>query len=745
MNKLQKSIVVFILLTLSVNNFGIAPAHAAAGDTTRVSVASDGTQANGLSWSSSISADGRYVAFYSTANNLVSGDTNSQTDIFVRDRTTGSTARVSVASDGTQANGGSYNPSISADGRFVAFESDASNLVNGDTNDLQDIFVHDRITGSTTRISVASDSTQANSPSYRPYISDEGRYVVFSSSASNLVSGDTNNFEDIFVHDRAAGTTTRVSVRSDGTQANGDSNRKPTISADGRYVVFSSFADNLVNGDTNNLTDIFVHDRTTGATTRVSIASDGTQANGGSYAPYISADGRYVTFISFASNLVNGDTNIFNDIFVHDRTTDITTRVSVASDGSQANGGSDGGPSITTDGRYVVFISTADNLVSGDTNNLRDVFVHDRTKGATVRVSVASNGTQANGDSYDPSISSDGRYVAFRSHASNLVSGDTNSGPDIFVHEFDITAPTVTSTSLKQNYTSTGPSSFTVTFSEDVEDPAGNTSPDDVTNPMNYLLISKGIDGRANTLSCSGGVVADDTQVAVTNVSYNSVTFTSTVTLASAIPVGSYRLFVCGTTSIVDVTGNPLNGGSDYIFDFTVQMAPTLLPATGFPMGRVSQLPMQPADKSYANTDLELEIPSLNQKITIVGVPQTDASWDVTWLGNNAGWLNGSAFPTWVGNTVLTGHVWTAYNRPGPFANLKTLKYGDQILIHAFGQTYTYEVRESKTYWAKTAVTKVFQHEELDWVTLVTCETYNPLNGDYFFRRAVRAVLVNVK
>lgn len=173
--------------------------------------------------------------------------------------------------------------------------------------------------------------------------------------------------------------------------------------------------------------------------------------------------------------------------------------------------------------------------------------------------------------------------------------------------------------------------------------------------------------------------------------------------------------------------------------------APTLLPNTGFRHGQVTVLPEQPASKAYASTDLVLEIPSLNQKMVIVGVPQTETSWDVSWLGNSAGWLAGSAFPTWDGNTVLTGHVWDALNQPGPFANLKNLKYGDQILIHAFGQTYTYEVRESKAVWATTAVSKVFQHEELDWVTLVTCETYNPLNSDYFFRRVVRAVLVSVK
>ena len=309
----------------------------------------------------------------------------------------------------------------------------------------------------------------------------------------------------------------------------------------------------------------------------------------------------------------------------------------------------------------------------------------------------------------------------------------------------DTTAPTVSSIDLIASYTGTGPGNFTVTFSEDVSVTGGTTGADSATNPDNYLLINKGTNGIADTASCAGGVATDDTKVTINSVSYDNTTFTSTVTLASTLPAGSYRLFVCGTTSIEDAGSNPLNGGSDYTFDFAVNAAPTALPATGFPMGRVTSLPQQPASKAYTSTDLVLEIPSLNQKMTIVGVPQTETSWDVTWLGNSAGWLNGSAFPTWQGNTVLTGHVWDSFNQPGPFAELKNLKYGDQVLIHAYGQTYTYEVRESKTYWAKTAVSKVFQHEELDWVTLMTCETYNPFNGDYFFRRAVRAVLVSVK
>jgi Tol biopolymer transport system component len=288
------------------------------GTTTRVSVASDGTQANGDSDDLSISADGRYVAFRSWADNLVSGDTNSADDIFVHDRQTGQTSRVSVASDGTQANGDSDDLSISADGRYVAFRSWADNLVSGDTNGEFDVFVHDRQTGQTSRVSVASDGTQGNSHSWAPSVSADGRYVAFNSWANNLVSGDSNGRVDIFVHDRQTGQTNRVSVASDGTQANGDS-VWPSISADGRYVAFHAWANNLVSGDTNGWYDIFVHDRQTGQTSRVSVASDGTQGNDDSWSPSISADGHYVAFRSRANNLVSGDTNGRYDVFVHDR------------------------------------------------------------------------------------------------------------------------------------------------------------------------------------------------------------------------------------------------------------------------------------------------------------------------------------------------------------------------------------------------------------------------------------------
>jgi Tol biopolymer transport system component len=404
------------------------------GWTELASVASDGTHGDDSSSSPSISADGRHVAFASNATNLVAGDTNETSDVFVHDRQTGETTRVSVASDGTQGGFQSSSPSISAGGRYVAFSSYATNLVEGDTNGEADVFVRDRQTGETTRVSVASGGTQSESGSFRPFISADGRYVAFSSYATDLVEGDTNNKVDVFVHDRQTGDTTRVSVASDGTQGDDWSGGGGSISADGRYVAFESGATNLVEGDTNVTEDIFVRDRQTGDTTRVSVASDDTQGDGESYSPSISADGRYVAFDSEATNLVAGDTNGTVDVFVRDRQTGDTTRASVASGGTQGDGGSYF-PSISALGDYVAFASEATNLVEGDSNGWPDVFVHDRQAGETIRVSVASGGTQGDSGSEHSSISGDGRYVAFESNATTLVEGDTNEAPDVFLHD----------------------------------------------------------------------------------------------------------------------------------------------------------------------------------------------------------------------------------------------------------------------------------------------------------------------
>ena len=427
--RLRRITLVLVTATIVVSSCKFACAQR----TELGSVDSAGVQGNNDSgyYGISISADGRFVAFESFASNLVSGDTNGAADVFVHDRLTGTTERVSIDSAGMQANG--IYPSISGDGQFVAFESAASNLVSGDTNGAYDVFVHDRKSGTTERVSVDSAGTQGNSDCIRASISADGRFVAFDSYASNLVSGDTNQWSDVFVHDRQTGTTERVSVDSAGTQGDGGSGTA-SITADGRFVAFESSSTNLVPGDTNGGgSDVFVHDRQTGITERVSVDTAGTQANSWSASASISADGRFVAFQSFASNLVPGDTNGTYDIFVHDRQTGTTERVSVDSAGTQASGASVRA-SISGDGRFVSFVSSASDLVSGDTNGTYDVFVHDRESGATRRVSIDSMKTEGNDESGGASISIDGRSVAFASFASNLVSGDTNGTYDVFVH-----------------------------------------------------------------------------------------------------------------------------------------------------------------------------------------------------------------------------------------------------------------------------------------------------------------------
>ncbi len=490
--------------------------------TVRASVANDGAEANGASSNPVISADGRYVAFLSDANNLVLGDANDCTDVFVRDLRAQTTVRVSVSSTGVQANDRCYAPlAISPDGRNVAFCSDAATLVPGDTNKKTDLFVHDLKTHATARIgpvrdaqpsgrasdpafspdgrylafaaetmqgtqtrgpdiyvldsrsgtvecvSVAPGGRAANGGSMQPSLSTDGRLVAFRSFATNLVPGDTNGKADIFVADRVTHQIARINVAANGAQADGDS-AVPVLNATGRYVAFCTAATNLLREDTNDAWDIYCYDRgsdaapmpithttTTApdpppteppppptvidmkaAVTLVSCKDDGTVGGDVSALPAVTPDGRYVAFVSNATNLVPGDTNGCSDVFVRDLTTHHTERVSVNSDGEQGNASSGtGGIAISADGRYVAFTSAASNLVLNDSNGCADIFVRDRLHGVTTRASVSSGGFQASGESRSPSISADGRYVAFTSFAPNLVPEDTNGHADIFVRD----------------------------------------------------------------------------------------------------------------------------------------------------------------------------------------------------------------------------------------------------------------------------------------------------------------------
>jgi Tol biopolymer transport system component len=409
------------------------PAALAAGPVERASVGPGGVQGNMQSFLPGLSADGRFVVFGSVATNLVAGDTNGEADVFVRDRQAGTSERVSVGPGGVEANSNSFGSAITADGRFVAFESRAENPVAGDTNGEFDVFVRDRQGGVTERVSVLPGGGQPDGGSFAPAISADGRFVAFLSRATNLVAGDTNGEVDVFVHDRQTGATKRVSVGPGGAQADGQS-LPPAISADGLFVAFDSPATNLVADDTNSADDVFVHDLGSGTTRRVSVGPGGVQGTDHSNDPALAPLGRFVTFTSSAVNLVTKDTNRGRpDVFVHDLRTGVTRLVSRRTGGVQGNEFSSE-PVISGRGRFVAFTSYASNLVPGDTNEQGDIFVRDRPNGTTVRVNLGPGGAQAQGaNSGQPAISADGRVVAFWSEAANLVPGDTNGMGDVFV------------------------------------------------------------------------------------------------------------------------------------------------------------------------------------------------------------------------------------------------------------------------------------------------------------------------
>ena len=289
------------------------------GITQRVSVSSAGTAGDDFSVLAAISGDGRFVAFWSLASTLVPGDTNGTSDVFVDDRQAGTTERVSVTSGEEQANAGSGGAAITPDGRLVAFTSDALNLIPGDVDDAaSDVFLRDRQAGTTEGISTIQPPSGPVLHSGSPALSADGRLVAFNSRESNLVAGDTNDRFDIFVFDRQTQTTERVSLSSAGLEGNNDS-LGSSISADGRVVAFTSDADNLVVGDGNFDTDIFVHDRQTQTTVRASVRSDGTETGVelGSLNAALSADGQVVAFESEGA-LVAEDGGFPVDVFVHD-------------------------------------------------------------------------------------------------------------------------------------------------------------------------------------------------------------------------------------------------------------------------------------------------------------------------------------------------------------------------------------------------------------------------------------------
>ncbi len=405
--------------------------------TARVSVSSSGAQASHHSELSSISGDGRLICFTSRASNLVPGDNNSYLDAFVRDVILGTTRRVSLTSNGSQIGGGCLMATISEDGRYVGFTSWGSGIVSQNQNAYDDAYLRDLTLNSTSLISQNSTGQEGNQDSISISLSGDGRYASFASDSTNMSLEDRNLATDVFVRDRFSLETTLISNPLVLSHANDDS-VDASVNVNGRFVAFTSEANNIVLGDSNNFSDVFVHDSLTGLRSWISLSSQGVVGNGTSRSPSISGTGRYVAFESSSSNWALNDLNNDADIFVRDTETDTTTLVSVSTSGRPGQGFSQS-PAISADGRYVAFHSSVEDLVGGDSNQMVDVFVRDLYLGVTVRASVSTNGTQGNSWSQGPvELSADGRFVVFCSWANNLVPNDTNNARDVFVRDLSL-------------------------------------------------------------------------------------------------------------------------------------------------------------------------------------------------------------------------------------------------------------------------------------------------------------------
>ncbi|TYL79806.1 tandem-95 repeat protein [Bradyrhizobium cytisi] len=405
----------------------------AQGEIVRISSAQDGTPANSDTYFSGFSPDGTKVLLASYATNLVPGLNliHGSARFYVKDLTTGAVTLVSSP-------GGTDAASLDSDGSgsfgtndSVIFSSSSDKLVPDDTNGVSDIFEKDLTTGAITRLSATASGVQANGLSSSGVLSPDGHRLLFSSFASNLVPGDTNNSLDVFIKDLGTGVITRVSTTSSGAQLNGGLSGSQ-IRWNANQLFFTSDATNASAGDNNGATDLFVKDLTTGSVSRISDAADGVQANGSIKAFSVSHDGTKVAFWSDASNLVAGDTNGVADLFVKDLKTGIITRVSTTSDGSQTDSGvfaSQYAPSFSADDSKLAFMSLSGDLVPGDTNGGRDIFIKDLVTGAVTRVSTAADGSQGiyqNPDgnfTYPGGFSPDASMIAFSSEESGLVAG----------------------------------------------------------------------------------------------------------------------------------------------------------------------------------------------------------------------------------------------------------------------------------------------------------------------------------
>jgi len=437
----------FIVFTV-FSLFFTASHLSAANSLTRLSVTADHLENNADTFISAygLSADGRYLTFTSRADNLVPNDLNNAFDTFLYDQWLQQLDCLSVNAEGVTGDSDSPMPAISSNGRYVAFSSFASDLVANDTNQVADIFLYDQQTHTLSLITNGLDGSPSNGNSFNPVLSEDGRWIAFESEASNLVTDDTNQSFDIFVYETPTSQIQRISVTSEGKQGNGHS-LAPTISAEGRYIAFDSVANNLSLLDTNLFSDVFIHDRQTHQTQLVSLAANQNEAgNGDSLNPSLSADGQWIAFDSDASNLVTTETKNISNIFLQERLTQQTTLVSM-NEQLEAGNQSSVLPTLSSDGRYVVFNSAATNLAlvvaAKDENGAFDVFKYDRVADKLLRLNINAEGNVSDFGAFATAatINQDGCYTVFASNATDLVVEDTNNSFDIFLYR-DSTAAT---------------------------------------------------------------------------------------------------------------------------------------------------------------------------------------------------------------------------------------------------------------------------------------------------------------
>lgn len=469
MRRLAVAVIAAMLASSSVA-LAVAPGFAP-GTTTRVSVASDGTPANATTGSQVISGDGRYVVFASGATGLVTLSTGGRQQVYRRDRVNGVTELVSLSRTGVATIGQAFAPTVSADGRFVAFLSSGNDLVANDTNGAPDVFVRDMTSGTTVAAStdangafVSGGGSLANFPGARA-ISDDGRYVVFTSTSTALVPDTNNGVAQVYVKDLSTGAVVRASVDATGAAANAAS-LHATISGDGNVVAFESTSTNLSPLQTSPTLEVYVRDLAAGTTSLGSVSESGAAADQSATVPGLSHDGRYLVFET-PSRLTSADTDFAYDVYLRDLTAGTTT---LASPGSGT--GDSRAPSVSADGSYVAFYSADSTLVSGDVNNVSDVYLWSRLTGQLTLVSLDGSGAQANAGSSFPSVSANAGSVLFSSTASNLVSSPLTSTQQLYVRDLatdqaPVVAP-LADASVDEGTTFTASGSFS--------DPDGSTS-----------------------------------------------------------------------------------------------------------------------------------------------------------------------------------------------------------------------------------------------------------------------------